>query len=144
MSPLVKKLVWALGLSLSVNLFLLGFGAARWFGGHAGGPRGPMFEEPLGPGRTMKLFKHHAPELRVRHRAVHEARQRVARALTAEPFDRAALAEALGALRAATQQGQTELHQALLDAAATMPLAEREALAKSRLLHDLAGRPGPK
>ncbi|MFT3926122.1 MAG: periplasmic heavy metal sensor [Myxococcales bacterium] len=139
MNPPIKKLVWALAVSLGLNLFLLGFGAARWFG-PKGPPPGQLAHGGMGPGKGMHMFGSHAPELRAQRREVLEAREAVAAALTREPFDKQALVDALSNLRNVTAAGQLKLHQVLVDTADKMPADERARLAHSRLLHDVPGK----
>lgn len=138
MNPLTKKLVWVLAISLGLNLFLLGFGVARMFG-----PRHMAMapeHEPgrMGPGKALRFFGPHAPALRAQRGEVLQARTAVAQALTREPFDRDALAKALSDLRAVTAEGQLKLHEVLLETAEKLPQDEREKLAHSHLLHEVA------
>lgn len=142
MSPLAKKLAWGLGLSLAINLFLLGFGVAR----RVHPPMPGMV--PTGEGRNFdpahvaRLFGPHSSTLRAQRKEVQRARSAVVVALTAEPFKREDLAQALEGLRAATHDGQKKLHDALLEAASNTTAEERALLARSRLLHDVP-KPGP-
>lgn|GEM_PF-5650213 len=140
MNPLMKKLVWVLVASLGLNLFLLGFGAARWLR-----PPRPIsaqgeYEHQALPGTALRMFGPHAPELRIQRRDVMQAREQVAQALTREPFDRAALVSALSNLRSVSAAGQLKLHQVLIDTAEKMPADERARLARSRSLHEVPGK----
>jgi uncharacterized membrane protein len=139
-TPLVKKLSWALAASLALNLFGLGYLAARSLRHHRP-PHHARFEgtEPGRPARH--LFGPHIKELRTHHRHLKEARKQVAEALAAEPYDRTALDSALTRLRDVTAEGQRKLHQVLLDRAQELPLAERKKLAHGRFFRKLA--PGP-
>ena len=138
MNPLTKKLVWVLAISLGLNLFLLGFGAARMLKPHHSMGKPPELEpESRGHGKALRFFGPHAHALRGQRRDVIAAREAVAQALTREPFDREALASALTHLREVTAQAQLRLHEVLLDTAEKLPRDEREKLAHSRLLHDV-------
>ena len=145
MSPLAKKLAWALGLSLALNLFFLGFGVARRLNPPAPRAQAPGEMMPFDSARAARLFGQHSPELRAHRKEVQRARKAVVEALLAEPFDKEALAQAFEKLRDATHNGQKELHDALVEAAANISHEERAVLARSPLLHDVpAGgkRPG--
>ena len=92
MSTVIKRLSWALALSVGVNLFLLGFGATRAWRMHA-----PHAEHGR-PG-LMRMLGPPTPELRAQHDQLTAARKRVGAALEAEPYDRARAARALEELR---------------------------------------------
>ena len=139
MSPLVRKLTWALALSGALNLFLLGFGAARW----VRRPHHGMMEP--GPGRhgPLPMFGQHGPALRAQHRQIFAARKAVADALARDPLDAAELERALAALRATTGESQRVLHQALLETAKRLPVEERKQLVHKRMLLDATPPPPP-
>ncbi len=137
MSSLATRLSWALALSLGLNLFLLGMGAARWFHPHA------PYAEHRGPhGRPGRFLGPPTPELRAQHDALREARARVGMALEAEPFDAKALSEALAALRSVTGRSQELLHAHLLERAPELSPSDRRALAESRFLREPWDGPG--
>lgn len=131
MSPLTKKLSWALAISLGLNLFFLGFGVARRVP-HPPPPPAPTHFDPrhdMGPG-PRQWFGPHAPALREQHRAFKQARRAVADALSAEPFDAQALERALADFRKATAEGQEALHRALVERAKELSPEERRKLAR--------------
>ena len=64
-------------------------------------------------------------------RNLHQARRGVARALSAEPFDRPAMEAAFAQVRTTTDRSQVLLHQALVAAIETMPADARQAWAES-------------
>lgn len=135
MSPLVKKLAWGLALSVSLNLFLLGFGVARHLRPHA--PPAMMAEgRELDHAHATRWFGPHSAAMRTQRMEVQKARSSVVNALTAEPFQRETLESAFAALREVTSDGQKKLHDVLVETAANASHEERVLLAKSRLLHD--------
>ena len=142
MNSLTKKLIWALAVSVGLNLFLLGFSVARTVKTRPFSGRPPMMQpeqrgpEQRGPGKALRAFGPYRPTMRAQRDEVVRAREAVARALSREPFDRQALASALEDLRNVTLAGQVKLHDALLETAEKLPKEEREQLARSRLLHD--------
>lgn len=138
MSPLIKRLSWALALSLALNLFLLGFGSARWFRRdmHGADHRPVARERPELP----RLLGEPTPELREQHRALREARRRVGDAIDAEPYDPARTASALETLRERTRKGQELLHAKLLERIAKLPPEQRHEFARKRFMREL-GRP---
>jgi uncharacterized membrane protein len=142
LSPLQKRLSWALALSLGLNLFLLGFGSARWLRHEPREVRDSrelVVAEPRsgrGHGRLAHLLGPPTPELRAQHDTLREARQRVGAALAAEPYDKVALTTALSELRAVTGQSQAMLHARLLERVGTLSLEERRALSNSRFLRE--------
>lgn len=128
MSPLVKRLSWALALSLGLNVFVLGFESARWFqrrahsGEHAWTMQRPMH------GRS--------PELKAERERLFEARRHVGEALAREPLERAQLEQAFAALREETSRGQKLLHERLIERAQNMSAEERRAFARGRFARD--------
>ncbi|HET9953382.1 MAG TPA: periplasmic heavy metal sensor [Polyangiaceae bacterium] len=126
MTPLAKKLLIALIVSVGVNLALLGFLAGRAFRPFPG-PR-PV-SGPTGPGPRPGFFAGPPAELRARLHETREARARVAEALEHEPFDTATLESALRALRTETTQGQETLHAELVRRAGSATPEARRALA---------------
>lgn len=118
---MIKRLSWALALSIGLNLFLVGFGVARAWRTHA--HHRPALMRALGPP---------TPELRAQHQALRTARQHVGEALEAEPFDAERVEQALATLRETASHSQELLHQRLVERAAKMPPAERRKLADQR------------
>lgn len=141
MSRPIKTLAVALALSLGLNLFLLGFWAARaWHKSH-GPKRGDLtagglphlfyaakaFNDPQHP-KLQRVIQSHKSKLLPRRQAVRKARREVDEALQADPFDKARLEAALANLRKETQTTQSELHSALLDLASEMTPEQRQEL----------------
>lgn len=118
---------WLLALSLGLNLFLLGFGAARWW---LKGPRD-------GRRATHALMGTPPPALRARHEELRGARREVGDALAAEPYDPERLKRALDALRAATGRTQVLMHERLVERAGTLSASDRRALARARFVREL-------
>lgn len=147
----------ALGLSLAVNLLILGMiGGAVLNGRPAGGP-GERIDIArtlaLGPmGRALERGDRNAiiervgqdrEELRGHRADLLEATLAFARAVRAEPFDREAAEAALEMQRGQVVALQARGHGALLDQLETMPAAERAAFSE-RLVEALdRHRPGP-
>jgi uncharacterized membrane protein len=137
-TPLVRKLSIALAVSVALNLFALGFLAARGFHGH--GDHGPHAREELRKrhGRARHGFGPYAAELsearrtamRSHRQAIGDAQHAVTEALRAEPFDRAALQAALQTLRARQAAAGEAAHGALVELAAKLDAPGRRALAE--------------
>lgn len=144
MTPLSKRLLVALVLSVAVNLLvggiLIGSAVQRSRvraerahvmagqhgrerdGGERGGRGGERGAREGGRGARRGgpfggLIAGHREEVVARQKAASTARSAVRDALTHEPFERAALESALTALRAETATTQELLHKAILDAA---------------------------
>ena len=123
MTPLAKRLSIALALSVAVNLLLGGILVGRAFTKpHRGDVarevpalHAPEREERRGPLR--KLYREHGEEFREKRRAIGEAREAARTALEAEPFDRAALENALATLRKETVANQEIMHRQIVAAA---------------------------
>jgi uncharacterized membrane protein len=146
MTPLAKRLSIALALSVAVNLLLGGIlvgralsrphRGARDVAREAPALRGPEHEERRGALR--ELYREHGEEFRENRRAIGEARKAARTALEAEPFDRAALENALATLRKETVASQEIMHRSIL-AEAEKGSAER----RKELGHALSrGGPG--
>jgi hypothetical protein len=118
----IKRLSWALAISVGLNLFLVGFGLTRAWRMHGMGHR---------PG-LMHMLGEPTPELHAQHQALNAARKRVADALEAEPYDRARTERALGELRANVTRGQELLHRRLLERADELSPAQRHKIASQR------------
>jgi uncharacterized membrane protein len=117
----IKRLSWALALSVGLNLFLVGFGVARALRAH--GEHRPGLMHVLGPP---------TPALRAQHQELKAARRQVGEALQAEPFERARAEQALAALRKTAARSRELLHQRLLERAAQMSPEQRHKLAALR------------
>jgi uncharacterized membrane protein len=160
MTPLSKRLIVALVISVAVNLLVGGVlvGSAiqrsrlRADRAHAmAGPHGRAYDGPreAGPhgergerkvregGRGARrggpfggLFASHRDEMVARQEAVGIARGAVRDALTRVPFDPADLERALTGLRAETTTTQELLHRAILDAARSGDAETRTKLAR--------------
>lgn len=135
MSGVTKRLSWALAISLGLNLFLIGFGSARWL--RARSQRG-AWHGASGEHGLARFLGPSMTELRAQHRELMGARRAVGTALQAEPYDAQRLDQALSTLRATTSKNQQILHQRLLERAPTLTLDERRELAKSRFVRGAA------
>lgn len=147
MTPLVRKLVIALAVSIALNLFGLGFLVAHLLRRHDGqfamhppGMRPPAGMD-FGPRRMMRDMHGLGPSgeqfmdarreaMRAHHRALRDSQDAVNKALTAEPFDPAALSAALGALRARQAAAAQAAHGALVELASKLDAGQRRALAE--------------
>lgn len=161
MSSLTKRLSIALAVSVALNLFGAGFLVSRALH-REHGPRMPHMPPPaqelvdvspfmgprglLGSGAEPRLLPHvrevmraHGDGLRQDRGALHERRRAVEDALRAEPFDDAALSQALGSLRQSTLAAQERMHTALVELAKKLPAEDRQRLAR----HGPRGRGGP-
>jgi len=157
MTPLSKRLIVALVISVAVNLLAGGIfvGSAIqrsriraerahvMAGPHGRGHEGERATSPRGErgpregGRGARrngpfggLIAGHRGEMLARQEAAATARTAVRDALTHEPFDRAALERALTALRAETATTQELLHKAIADAAQSGDTEARAKLAR--------------
>jgi uncharacterized membrane protein len=139
-TPIVRKLSIALAVSVALNLFGLGFLAARGFGAHHRHDGPPHAGEELrarrmrgghgfGPFATQ-LSEARREAMRSHRRAIADAQRAVAAALAAEPFDRAALEAALQALRAKQAAAGEAAHAALVELAVKLDTKGRRALAE--------------
>jgi uncharacterized membrane protein len=130
-----RRLLIALVVSLSLNLFLVGFSVARWFGPrpHPGRPGPFRVGESFDMGRSPEMrarFERKKDELGPKHRDLREARKRVEESLLAEPYDRTRVEQALAALRQETTRVQEGMHGALLDLASELPPERRRELVR--------------
>jgi Spy/CpxP family protein refolding chaperone len=146
MTPLVRKLVIALAVSVALNLFGFGFVVARGLRHrdqvvmHGPGMR-PTPGMGFGPRRMMHGMRDLGPAgqqmmdarrevMREHHRALRAAQDAVNTALTAEPFDPNKLNAALGELRARQAAAAQAAHGALVDLAGKLDANQRRALAE--------------
>lgn len=153
---LKRWMIVALVLSVAFNLFALGFIAARALKPHGPhgehGQHGPflgphgMMREGFGPeARPLldKIMKQHGDQLRGERGELRRARRAVRDALLNEPFDAGQLEHALSELRARTDSSQARMHEALLELARTLPLAQRKLLARRALAFEALGMGEP-
>jgi Spy/CpxP family protein refolding chaperone len=146
MTPLVRKLVIALAVSVALNLFGLGFVVARGLrhrdqlAMHGPGMRPPAGMD-FGPRHMMRGLRDLGPAgqqmmdarreaMRAHHRALRDAQDAVNKALTAEPFDPNKLNAALAELRARQAAAAQAAHGALVDLAGKLDADQRRALAE--------------
>ena len=140
-----KRLWVALAISLTLNLFGLGFMSARFLHGHRGdhgGPRGPFFgprslllDAELGDSMDAEVrgvMERHRESLRAQREQLRKARQAVSAALTSEPFDAGALTQALARLRQMTDESQALRHAALIEIAPALTREQRQRLEPKR------------
>jgi uncharacterized membrane protein len=142
-----KWLLAGLGLSLAINGLL----AAMIFfhPGHHGGRHGPdvrvgRLEQHLSPESRDVLraaVDRRRDELREEFRAMRDARDDIADALSAEPFDREALDAAFARADERQDAIRATIRKSFGDAAAKLPAEERAKLAKGgeRYLRRLFG-----
>jgi uncharacterized membrane protein len=132
-----------LAVSLALNVFILGFIAARaWqrpgLGPDGRGPRPPpatLFhaDRVLGeasPGKLKWLTQEQRQQLVPHWRALRAARRDAEQALRAEPFDRAAFERSLERVRGETVSTQSTLHGLLVGLADGMTPEQRTELAR--------------
>ncbi len=143
MTPLSRRLIIALAISGALNLLCAGIFVGGWIhrsrarAARAGfelgrGQREAMQrgERRRGPGPFGGLLAGHRDQMLERRRAASDARRAVVASLEHEPFDPAALDQALGALRAETAKTQELVHQTLEQAA-----RDGDAEARKKLAH---------
>ena len=135
-----KWLIGGLVVSLVVNLALAGFIAGRMTRDFA--PM-PGLDPLVGMGRLVRFldedrrrevagdFLSKRREFRRGARAIREAQRAVAAAVTAEPFDEAALRKALGDFRGQLEGSHAEGHEMFITIAARLTEAERHQLARA-------------
>jgi len=150
-APKRRWVVFALVVSLGLNLFLGSLIVGRWIGGppHHRGPFAAAERGPAGePGRILQRM---ASGLPAEHRAAFEAvaakhrdrivelagqardaRQQARTVLASETLDRAALDRAFEAIRTRNAALQAEIQATIGEAAATLPPDARKQLADWR------------
>jgi hypothetical protein len=137
MTLTTRKLAIALAVSVALNLFVLGFGAARMLGrdGRMHEPRAEQqFRDrgewgPRGPGPHMfDMMGPRSGAMREHVNALRQAQRAVATALTADPFERPALEAALAQLRQRQSAAAEASHAALCDLAQKLDKPGRHAL----------------
>jgi uncharacterized membrane protein len=144
MSRSTKILAIALAVSVVLNVFFVGFWAARSIGRWHQRRATDSFYGPvdrvLAVGET---WKRHGVVLRQRREAVDAARSAVRDALAAEPFRPEVLDTALARLRAETVETQAAFHTALVQVARELGPEARHRLASTRWLDRLDRHQGP-
>ena len=140
MTPLAKRLAIAVAISLGLNLLLGGILVGQVIQRRAqraqlvrpGGPVPSSAYErgPRGPGALQRAVGGRHPEFGERRRVIEQARQNVRQALLREPFDKAALEQALEGLRKETESSQVLAHRALVETAASASPALRGELGR--------------
>lgn len=122
MTPLAKRLGIFLAISIGLNLLLAGLWLGRGLRGHGGhGFPPPQGSAESAGGRRhpmlRRAFEAKAPEFSAHREAARIARRRVAQSLERQPFNRAELDSALGALRQENLSSQQLLHGELAELA---------------------------
>jgi hypothetical protein len=133
MTPLAKKLTVALVISVALNLLVVGFLVGRGLRGPGkhgdlhglSGPEARFSRHPV----LREAMDRHRADFAGRRDAVTQARKAVAEAAGREPFDRAALEQALVNLRKETGLSQEVMHRALVEACEKAKPEERRTLA---------------
>lgn len=161
--PAAKRrrwMAWALGISLCVNLVLLGAAAGIALRGDPRRlpPPGGAGLDPFTLHRMMerlpeeqrreawRLLRRHKPDFDQTRAARAEARRALAAAIAAEPFDRGALETAMAASRGLEAEGRRILDGAFVEFVSTLAAPIRAELAEEMLTrrgpdHDRDGRP---
>jgi hypothetical protein len=143
MNRSTKGLAIALAISVVLNVFFLGFWAARslrhW---HERRVPETFFSAIDDTPAVGEAWKRHGVVLRQRRQSVDAARMAVHDALVAEPFRPETLETALAKLRAETAETQAAFHAALVQIARDLGPEARRRLAESRWL-DRLDRRGP-
>jgi uncharacterized membrane protein len=153
MSRLLAK-HWALALVVSValNVMFGGMALARCVRGQPLRPGG-MFPQPLhGLRRDLDPTVHpaldrvdraHAAQIEARMRAVSDARARAMAALAAEDLDPVEARTALADFRTKVGEAHDEIHESLLELAASLPPEQRRALGEAWGRAGYRRGPGP-
>jgi uncharacterized membrane protein len=130
-----RKLQIALLVSLGLNLFLVGFLAARWWAPFHHPPRwtpeeiGERLARPL-PEKDAEVirdaFQANAAKLATLFGALQEARREVRAKMSAEPLDRTALAAAMTQARMKRAALEDAVQEVILDASSHLSLDGRK------------------
>jgi uncharacterized membrane protein len=145
MTPLAKKLTVALVISVALNLLVVGFLVGRGLKHGPGTPgdvhgfAGPGARMPRHPALREAMDRHRG-DFAGRKEAMMQARRGVAEAAGREPFDRAALEQALARLRQESSASQEVVHRALVEACEKANPEQRRALAAQFLKTHARGR----
>lgn len=132
--------VIVLGVSVGLNLFFVGWYAARALSSREmraerveRAQHGPMGGGPRRVSHRQRPFdwmsENERAELRPRRKGLRSARRDAEQALRAEPFDPEQLRRALAVLRAETDAIQGSVHEYMVRRASAMDAAERQHLA---------------
>lgn len=131
-----RPLLWGLVASLALNLFLLGFVAARHLREHGDLDRRPTgafrLDRALRDSELTELrqtMRKRMAEQRPARMELRRARHEVRSALEAEPFERARLEAVLSDLRARSLEVQQGMHQVFVDVAQDLTPEQRRRLA---------------
>ena len=132
-APSSRHLALLLACSVLLNVFAAAFLIGRYSADthhaeHAAAPEQDAGDR--GRATMRRLWRERREALGPHHRRLREARLAVRAALASEPLDAEALDAALAELRAATSASQEALHGVIVDAAPTLPAAERVPLAE--------------
>ncbi|HKQ69578.1 MAG TPA: periplasmic heavy metal sensor [Polyangiaceae bacterium] len=138
-----KMLPFALVVSVVINVFLIGFVAARVARRHED-RRFDGFGADRAAGPARGMWNRHGVLLRPRRDALEAARRGVRDALLADPFQPEAFEMTLAKLRAETGDAQTVLHRALVEEARSASTDERRRLANSKWFLGFEGRGVPR
>ena len=141
-----KGLRWALGISLALNLLVVGvlagasIAALNSDGRKGGGPGPAVFGQSIGPviqsfdpqdRRAMaRAMRRGAQEIGLSRRSCEEGLQQLSTQIAAEPFDRAALVAVMEQQRDQVQAVQTLALQVILERISMMSDEERARLAE--------------
>jgi hypothetical protein len=138
MNRSTKILAIALAVSVLLNVFILGFWAARLVRRSGQRPAADSFYSAIDHVPAIgDTWKRHGVLLRQRREAVDNARTAVRDALVAEPFRPEVLETALAKLRAETAETQAVFHTALVQIVRELGPEARQRLAESRWLERL-------
>ena len=141
-----KGLVIALGVSLALNLALVGFVAGR---ASVAGMRHLAPDPSLGAFRLVRqlpearrealrpLIREHFRGIRPKLQQLHAAQTKIREALDSEPYEPAQLERALGEFRTALLASQEHSHRALIRLASEMSPDERQ-----QMMAAMAWNPG--
>ena len=132
-----RRLVVGLVVSLALNVFAMGFIAARLsLRQTPAAPATPGFgareflHAEEGPA-MRRLLKPYATKLRPQRRAMRAARSAVADAVVTEPLDETKLRQALDTLREQTAKSQKLMHESLLGVVGDLSPQERKKIARA-------------
>jgi Spy/CpxP family protein refolding chaperone len=139
-----RRLAIALAISVAANLFVAGFVIARavyHVPYHHEGMHGPflgphgMMRDQRGPlADAVRGTMHgHGDAFRAHRTRLRDAQRAVRDALTAQPYDAQALAQALEGLRTTTAESQRLMHDVLLELAGKLDPEQRHELLRNAL-----------
>jgi uncharacterized membrane protein len=153
--PRAKWLIGIAAVSLCVNLFLVGSMAGHWFPrdhGGPGGPDGPRRLEAMIAGMPENLrplikdkFEAAKPQFEAQRNNIRAARDKVAVAAEAEPFDPAAFDQAFKELQESMAGMGAIAHQTIREILPQIPAEQRKQLVEkwSKRWKGPGGRDGP-